>query len=41
MTDYYSSLIPGDLKNRIKNENLQMYTEIQQYKMGSFANRVV
>ena len=41
MTDYYSSLMPSDLQAKIKTENMQMYTEIEQYKMGSFANRVV
>lgn len=41
MTDFYSSLIPNEQRAKVKLENAQMYQEIEQYKMGAFANRVV
>jgi ubiquitin carboxyl-terminal hydrolase 25/28 len=41
LQDYYSSLIPEEQKNKIAIENQQLYVEIEQYKMGSFASRVV
>lgn len=40
LTDYYSGMIPPELKAKVSRENLQLYTEIQEYKMGGFANRV-
>ena len=41
MTDYYSALLSETLKNKVKNDNAQTHLEIEQFKMGSFANRVV
>ncbi len=41
MKDYYSSFMNQKMKEKIKAENHQMYNEIELYKMGSFATRVV
>lgn len=41
MKDYYSSFLNPKMKEKIIAENHQMYSEIEQYKMGSFATRVV
>ncbi len=41
MKDYYSSFLNPKIKEKIIAENHQMYSEIEQYKMGSFATRVV
>jgi hypothetical protein len=41
MKDYYSSFLTGATKEKILNENHGMYYEIEQFKMGSFAARVV
>lgn len=41
MEDFYSKLVPEELIKKTKMQNEQMYYEIQQFKMGAFANRVV
>lgn len=41
MKDYYSSFLNPKMKEKIVAENHQMYYEIEQYKMSSFATRVV
>ena len=39
--DFYSSFLSGEQRNYINGENNQMYYDIEQFKMNSFATRVV
>ena len=41
MKDYYANFLTSQVKEKIKSENHNMYYEIEQYKMGSYATRVV
>ncbi len=41
LKDYYSSFLSSRLRSLIQEENHHMYYEIEQYKMSSFATRVI
>lgn len=41
LTDLYSEFLGGELKNAVVADNNQMYYDIEQHKMNSFATRVV